>query len=123
MVDFALREALILQICAPIGRLTDIGFEAIIHDLFGESSRSCRMMCPSALNRRKSEMHLARGAIGRLGREWDVFEKAAPKLFSFEGKPDEFKLDTSLRLWPAYKAVSEGMNIPLPDGQLREWRL
>ena len=68
--QLAVREVLILQMCSPGGWLSDIGFENILEKVF------VRQLCPEV----RSQMHMARNAICRLGRDRMVFDRAAPKI-------------------------------------------
>ena len=75
----AVRETLILQICCSVGTMSDIGFECTLETAFG------RRLGPEL----RSQLHLARSAIGRLGRDVTAFQRAAPKIFSSQLHPDE----------------------------------
>ncbi len=68
----ATREVLVLHICCTSGSMSDIGFETALEHAFE------RQLGPEF----RSQLHLARSAICRLGRNRTVFERAAPKIFS-----------------------------------------
>ena len=95
----AVREAMVLQICAPFEILGEIRFEAIVSELFQDL-----VARPEDLQRTRSQLLLARSAILRLGRRGLAFQKAAPRSFSFSWAADDVIHDTSVRLWPAYQA-------------------
>ena len=75
----AVRETLILQICCFVGTMSDTGFECALATAFN------RQIGPEL----RSQLHLARNAICRLGRDVTVFHRAAPKKFSSQLHPDE----------------------------------
>ncbi len=68
----ATREVLVLHICCTSGSMSDIGFETALEHAFE------RELGPEF----RSQLHFARSAICRLGRNRTVFERAAPKIFS-----------------------------------------
>ena len=75
----AVRETLILQMCCSVGTMTDIGFEHALETAFG------RQLGPEM----RSQLHLARSAICRLGRDVTILHRAAPKIFSSPLQTDE----------------------------------
>jgi len=70
--SLATREVLILGLCATAGSMSDIGFESALEHAFA------RQLGPEV----RSQLHLTRSAICRLGRDRNVFDKPAPKTFS-----------------------------------------
>jgi hypothetical protein len=90
----AVRETLILQICCSVGTMTDIGFENALETAFS------RQLGPEM----RSQLHLARSAICRLGRDVTVFHRAAPKIFSSQLHPDELNA-----LFMAYSGCTDSI--------------
>ena len=77
----AVREVLVLQICCPADSMSDVGFESALEDAFQ------RQLSPEL----RSQLHLARSAICRLGRDRTVFDRAAPKIFSSSLSQEEME--------------------------------
>ena len=92
----AVRETLILHICCSVGTMTDIGFENALETAFG------RRLGPEL----RSQLHLARSAICRLGRDLAVFQRAAPKIFGSELQADELK-----QLFISYSACTQSIGV------------
>ena len=72
LAALVVRETLILHLCCSGGIMTDIGFENALETAFG------RKLGPEL----RSQLHLARSAICRLGRDVTILNRAAPKIFS-----------------------------------------
>ena len=70
--SLATRKVLILGLCATAGSMSDIGFESAPEHAFA------RQLGPEL----RSQLHLARSAICRLGRDRNAFDKAAQQIFS-----------------------------------------
>ena len=89
------REVLVLCICCSAGSLSDVGFESALEQAFG------RQLGPEL----RSQLHLARSAICRIGRDRVLFERQAPKVYGPTVTPEELN-----QLFPAYAdcAVSVG---------------
>ena len=68
----AVREALVLEICYAAGTLSDVGFESAMEQAFR------RQLGPEL----RSQLHLARSAICRLGRDRGNFMRTAPRIFN-----------------------------------------
>ena len=79
LAALVVRETLILHLCCSGGTMTDIGFENALETAFG------RKLGPEL----RSQLHLARSAICRLGRDVTVFQRAAPKIFGSQLQPDD----------------------------------
>ena len=92
------REVLVLQICCTAGSLSDVGFESALQQAFG------RQLGPELL----SQLHYARSAICRIGRDRVLFERQAPKVYAGE----QLNAEQLNELFPAYLdcAVSVGNN-------------
>ena len=75
----AVREVLVLTICLTTGPKTDLRFEQAIEGAFG------RPLGPEL----RSELHLSRSAVCRLGQNPEVCARALPKIFSSTLQPDE----------------------------------
>ena len=75
----AVRETFILQICCSVSTMNDMGFECALATAFN------RQISPEL----RSQLHLARSAICRLGRDVTMFYRAAPKIFSSQLHPDQ----------------------------------
>ena len=73
------REVLVLQICTSFGSLSDVSFECALEHAFG------RELGPQL----RSQMHLARSAICRIGRDRVLFERQAPKIYGPEITTEE----------------------------------
>ena len=99
----SVREAMLLQICAPIACLDDDGFDRIIRDVFRDFVDNADHLDSTLM-----QMHLARGAMVRLAEQRSVFESAVPEVLSFKGERCEVVADTLSMLWPAYQAAVEG---------------
>ena len=93
------REVLVLQICCSAGSLTDVAFETALEQAFG------RQLGPEL----RSQLHLARSAICRIGRDRVLFERQAPKVYGPTVTPEELN-----QLFPTYAdcAVSIGRTNP-----------
>ena len=67
------REALLLTVCleAPEGLLSDVGFEHALE-------KTCKRPVMAEM---RSQCHLARSAICRMGRNRDIFDRQAPKIY------------------------------------------
>ena len=92
----AVRETLILHICCSVGTMTDIGFENALETAFG------RRLGPEL----RSQLHLARSAICRLGRDVTVFQRAAPKKFGSQLHPDDLK-----ELFISYSGCTDSIGV------------
>ena len=75
----AVREVLVLTICLTIGPMSDLQFEQAIEGAFG------RPLGPEL----RSQLHLSRSAVCRLGQNPEVCARALPKIFSSTLQPDE----------------------------------
>ncbi len=67
----AVREVLVLTICPNTGPMTDVRFEQAMEGAFG------REFEPEL----RSQLHLVRSALCRLGQNFRFFERAAPNIF------------------------------------------
>ena len=76
----AMRECLVLHICNS-GSMSDIGFESALEHAFE------KQLGPEF----RSQLHLTRSAICRLGRSRTVFERTAPKIYSSTLNPEELQ--------------------------------
>jgi hypothetical protein len=90
----AVREALVLEICCTAGSLSDTGFVAALEHAFG------RPLGPEL----RSQLLLTRAAIGRLGRDRDIFTHVAPKIFNGALGDQEVA-----ELFQAYAKCAHGM--------------
>ena len=90
----AMRERLILHICCNRGAMSDIGFESALEHAFE------RQLEPEI----RSQLHLARSAICRLGRDRTAFERAAPKIFSSRLSSEELQA-----LFSAYAGATDSV--------------
>ena len=70
----AVRELFVLLLCSTRA-MSDIGYEAAVEAAYGRHGRA---LSPEL----RSQFHLCRSAICRLGRDLAVLEKAAPKIFN-----------------------------------------
>ncbi len=77
----ATREVLVLSLCAAKASMSDIGFESAPEHAFD------RRLGPEL----RSQLHLVRSAICRLGRDRSVFERAAPKIFKSKPSSEELQ--------------------------------
>ena len=68
------REVLVLCICCSAGCLSDAGFESALEQAFGGRRRP---LSPEL----RSQLHLARSAICRIGRDRVLFDRRAPKIW------------------------------------------
>ena len=78
----AVREVLVLTICLTIGPMSDLQFEQAIEGAFG------RPLGPEL----RSQLHLSRSAVCRLGQNPEVCARALPKIFSSTLQPDEMNV-------------------------------
>ena len=74
-----MREVLVLTFCLATGPMTDLRLEQAIEGAFG------RPLGPEL----RSQLHLARSALCRLGQNPEVCARALPKIFSSALQPDE----------------------------------
>ena len=68
----AVREALVLEVCYAAGTLSDVGFESEMEQAFR------RQLGPQL----RSQLHLARSAICRVGRDRSNFMRTALRIFN-----------------------------------------
>ena len=88
----AVRDTLVLHICCSVGSMSDIGFDSALENAFE------RQLSPEL----RSQLHLARSAICRLGRDFYVFARAAPKIFSSQLTQEELNA-----VFRAYETCNE----------------
>jgi len=97
----AVREALVLQICCTAGSLRDVGFKYALEQAFGRQPR------PEV----RSQLHLTRAAICRLGRDRDNFMRSAPKIFNGALGDQEMT-----ELYQAYANCADGLKMASASG-------
>ena len=89
------REVLVLLLCSGPGELSDVGFESALETAFK------RQLGPEL----RSQMHLARNAICRIGRDRVLFERQAPKVYGSSVTTEELNA-----LFPAYADCAVSVN-------------
>ena len=87
----AVRDTLVLHICCSVGSMSDIGFDSALENAFE------RQLSPEL----RSQLHLARSAICRLGQDFTLFERVAPNIFSSQLTQEELNA-----LFRAYSACN-----------------
>ena len=81
------REVLVLLICsAATKKMSDVAFEYFLEQAFGKPLEA----------ELRSQLHLARAAVCRIGRDRYLFERQAPKIYGESVTPEELS-----QLWPA----------------------
>ena len=91
------REVLVLQICCSAGSLSDVGFESALEQAFR------RQLGPEL----RSQLHLARSAICRIGQDRVLFERQAPKVYGPTVTPEELN-----QMFPAYADCAVSVDRP-----------
>jgi hypothetical protein len=107
------RELMVLSVCTcndswycqssvsafPAGALSDVGFEIALERAFqhqlsatGNASLSAEM---------RSQLHLARRSIARIGGDWELFARHAPKVYGADVSEEELQ-----GVWPLYARVA-----------------
>ena len=113
-ISLMIRELLVLYVCSTFtsDSLSDVAFEETLGEAFNNP-----MLGPD----RRSQFHLARSAVSRIGRDWILFQRQGPKVWGPMVSEEELK-----QMHVAYQPVlrsllMDGMPYPHMASRDREW--